>query len=522
MSKKKVISLALCTALIAGAVPFAANKIETAYGGATKLYVTSSISVKGDSINSGDYYTIGKVYAKDSKLTFDDKCAVKASVTSKAQIKNLKDYGMTDLFTMTAKLNVNEIVSGGKISFGFGMASRQLGEDDSAEVAFTYDDGLCLEVNEYKDGSASAFLQKQKYSLLSLNTDIGITLKVESSGKIYLTLDCNGNTIKVLGGKKLSIDAQGNVGVFSVSTESGRNKFTVAEMETLAYVYDAPLTVESYTETFDNGYNANMFYSQASSSSMMRPSKLVAEDGQLKFQNVTTGYFTTKEVFSNFELTFDITDLGREAQYDEAGNVTRTISHWFMIGFGVDNYNDPASERINATFLQFDHMQHNSEARPIDFVNPTPDMMNNRYVLWHNGAAENIQGFSDRNLWNNDWIKDETVNLKFIVKDGVITMYLKLESEEDYGDPLYSYDLGITKTGYVRLYTYGGDGSDPSTTAVLNMTVDNFTIKNLDNPNVMQVKTAPIYKSNKLEFDPDFVYTTVTDDSDLLGNKLKG
>lgn len=526
MKGKKIKSVALSGMLAAAVIGtcFSTATID-AFAGATKSYVTSTTSVNNDSINTGDFFVNGKVYAKDSKMVFDDKCNVKASVVSKAQIKNLKEYGMPDMFTMTATVNIKSIVAGGKMAFAFGLKnSNALGEEGSAEIAFTYDNGIYLEVNEYKNGAAQAFVTKQKYTLLSLNTDIDITLKVESSGKIYLSLQCNGNDIKVLSGKPLNIDAQGSIGVFSVSNENGKNHFTVADMETLAYVYETPLTVESYTENFDNGYNANMFYSE-SSASPLKPSKITVEDGQLKFRNVATGYFTTKEVFSNFELTFDVTDFGRKAKYDEKGNITQLVSSWFMIGFGVDNYNDPASERLQATFLQFDYIPMNSAERYIDHENPTESMLNKRYVLYNNGAAVHTSSMSEKNLWNEEYSAGKTVNVKLVVEDGVISLYHKLEDESDYGEPLYSYDLGITQTGYVRIFTYG-DTSVPSqgiqTIASFNMTIDNFKIRNLDNPNVMQVKSAPVYKSNSLEFTKDYVYTTVPDENDLLGNKLKG
>ncbi|MGN1077575.1 MAG: hypothetical protein ACI4ST_03585 [Candidatus Gallimonas sp.] len=525
MTKKKAKNILISAALAAGMIlPCATPAAVSVDAGSTKSYITNTSSVNNDSINTGDFFVNGKVYAKDSKMVFDEKCSAKASVVSKAQVKNLKEYGLTDMFTLKATFNLANLVAGGKVAVAFGLKnSGSLGEDESAEIAFTYDNGLWLEVNEYKNGSAQAFVAKQKNTLLSLNTDIKMTLKVECSGKIYLSFTCNQNEIKVLSGRPLNIDAQGSVGVFSVSSESGKNKFTVAEMETLAYVYETPLTVESYFETFDGGYNANMFYSE-SSASPLKPSKIAVEDGKLKFQNVATGYFTTKEVFSNFELTFDVTDFGRKAKYDQQGNLTQLVSSWFMIGFGVDNYNDPASENIQATFLQFDYIPMNTAEREIDHENPTESMLNKRYVLYNNGTAVHTSPMGDKNLWNEEYAAGKTVNVKLVVEDGVISLYHKLEDEAEYGDPQYSYDLGITQTGYVRFFTYG-DTAIPSTglktIASFNMTIDNLRIRNLDHPNVMQVKAAPVYKSNLLHFTKDYDYTTVPDENDLLGNKLK-
>ena len=122
-------------------------------------------------------------------------------------------------------------------------------------------------------------------------------------------------------------------------------------------------------------------------------------------------------------------------------------------------------------------------------------------------------------LWNHEYIGEETVNLKFTVVDGVITLYYKLASQAEYVMQ-YQYNLGTMQTGYVRIYSYGG-GPISEYAGVLNMSIDNFEITNLDNDAVKIIKNPPIYKSNVVAKTPDYNYTTTPDASDLLNNKLK-
>ena len=333
------------------------------------------------------------------------------------------------------------------------------------------------------------------------------------------------SAVSILNGKSLAIDPTGYVAFASQSSKSVKNVFSLSDMSITAYAYDVVETVDHYLETFDrNSYNANMFYSQ-STVGAFSPSKIYVENGQLVFRNVGQGYFTTREKYSNFELKFDVTDLYREGKVDDNGNILELISHWFMVGFGVDNYNDPPSERIQATFLQFEGLPGNSSANTSNHLTgEVADGTKDRYVLWNNGSSVDLASMNGEeegrfSLWNDEYIQGETVNLKFTVVDGVITLYYKLASQTEY-TMQYSYNLGTMQTGYVRIYSYGSGPLDEYA-GVLNMTIDNFEITNLDNDAVKLVKNPPIYKSNVVAATPNYTYTTTPDASDLLNNKLK-
>lgn len=509
------------------------NNIISGDAGSSQVYVVSKISVNGDGINSGDLMIDGGVYAKDSKVVFDENSSETARLLAKSRINNLKEYGVKDMFAASFTFEFHQIAEGGKAAFAFGLkrSSSGLGSAGSGEVAFTYDktkNCIAIEVNEYtSEGEATVLSAKHSYATLPLYSAVTVNMEVRADKKVYLSVASNVNagTIDILKGKTLTIEPDGYVAFVSQSAEV-KNVFTISDIAITAYAYDIVETVDHYLETFDKeSYNANMFYSETNASGIA-PSKIYVEDGKLVFRNVGQGYFTTKEKYSNFELKFDVVDLYRKGEADAEGNITKLISHWFMLGFGVDNYNDPPSERIQATFLQFEGMPGDSGSnRSNHFTGEVANGVKDRYVLWNNGSAVNIDSMKGDetkgrfSLWNDEYIKGETVNLKFTVVDGVVTLYYKLASQTEYVMQ-YQYNLGTMQTGYVRIYSYGS-GPLSEYAGVLNMTIDNFEITNLDNDAVKLVKNPPIYKSNVVAATPNYTYTTTPDASDLLNNKLK-
>lgn len=512
-----------------------------ALAGASKVYVLSSASVRGSEINQGDIKIEGGVYASNNKIVFDEALSKTARILAKTRVNDLKEYGVLELFEASATFEFEKLADGGSASFVFGLKkfSDDAGSVGSGEVVFTYDktqNSICVEVNEYLTKNvATHFAVKTAYSMLALNTAITLRMNVDVNGKAVISVESADSGVKpvyIVNGKTLDIAADGFIAFRSVSPEdNAKNIFRLYDVSVTAFAYDLVETVDHYIETFDkNSYNANMFYSE-SVGSPITPSKIAVENGRLTFRNVGQGYFTTREQYSNFELKFDIVDLYRKGVKDENGNIEKLISHWFMIGFGVDNYNDPPSERIQATFLHFEGLPGDSESnRSNHFTGVVDSGVKDRYILWNNagavsGSIKSMSGDKSKgifSLWDDEYIGNLTVNLKLRVVDGVIELYYKLESQTEYVLQ-YRYDLGTMQTGYVRIYSYGaGAGSSVSEyTSVLNMTIDNFEITNLDNDAVKLVKPSPVYKSNIMPKTKDYDYDTVTDDSDLLNYKLK-
>ena len=516
----KYIAAAAVLAIAAGAGISSVNEAKIgADAGSSRVYVVSEASITKNSISTGTFFISGDVTADNGKAVFGNE-KENSSLFAKAKIRNLKEYGVPELFSMNLKLNVAEIAENGRYSVCFGLKKIKdyIGAANSFDVEFTYSDGMYVGVNYYDaNGNRSSVYKKQKFGALNLGKEISLSVTVTTGNK--LTVKINGDAY--VSGKTIN-DATGYVAFYS----EGRNRVSLYDAEVISYKYDAPETID-YVETFENGYNANVFSSQ-SKASPMSPSSLSVEDGKLVFRNTAEAYFTTKYQYSNFELTFDISDLYNEAEFNEFGEPTKLISNWFGIAFGVDTIDQPASATVPlSSWLHF-------EGVPI-YSNPpygedhTKVWENPRYVMWETGNARDIQPMYGANgksfsLWNKNDVRGNTVNVKFTMTDGLVELYYRIDGDDDWGTPYYSYDLGAVRTGYVRIFTWGDTELNPkgmAYQAMANFKIDNFSIKNTDDEAAKKVAETPAYKSNIRDKTPDFDYTTVTDKNDLLGEKLK-
>ncbi len=516
----KIIAAAAVLSIAAGAgINAVRENAIVADAGSSKVYVVSEASVTNTGISTGTFFITGDVTAKNGKAVFGSEAGF-SSLFAKAKIRNLKDYGVSELFSINLKLNLKSIEENGKYSVCFGLKNVKdyIGAANSFDIEFTYDDGIYVGVNYYDEsGNQSAVYKKQKFGALGLSKDITVNVFATTDNKL---------TVKINGDAYVSNRSVADLSGYVSFCSEGKNNAVLSDTEVISYKYDAPETID-YTETFENGYNANVFASQ-SKASPMNPSSLSVEDGKLVFKNTAGAYFTTKYRYSNFELTFDISDLYNEAEFNEIGEPTKLISNWFGIAFGVDSIDLSADATVPQTsWLQF-------EGVPIYSTPPygedhTKPWEYPRYVTWENGNARDIKPMYGANgksfsLWNKHDVNGNTVNVKFTMNDGLIELYYRIDGDEDWGTPYYSYDLGAVRTGYVRIFTWGDTVLNPKGLAyqsVANFKIDNFSIKNTDNDAAKKVAETPGYKSNIRDKTPDFDYTTKPDKNDLLSEKLK-
>ncbi len=506
-SKRLVVASAFISAVVGFGV--ALTPTISASAGSSKVYIASSASVVEDRINSGDFYTDGDVTAKDGKIRFGGT----SGIISKNKAKDLGSYGVKTLLTFSSTLHFSELASDGTFSVGFGLEDfdSSIGSANSIAITVDYRDGLYIGVTEYnKNGRANELYPTLRFGNLLLNTDIEFTAEVGTDGCMNLYV---GGT-QILKDEKLSVSAAGYIGFES----QGENDVTLSDLEIITYKYDVPENIE-YTETFDNGYNANVFYSE-SDAAPISPSGLSVKDGKLVFQNTAGAYITTRYVYSNFDLTFDLSDLYTTAKYDEDGKLVSTISTWFGIAFGCDSYDMSVDETIRqTTWLQIGRITDGmSYATPNDGIH---------YILWDNHGSFNAkkqQSMANFNLWDEATIQGRTVNVKFSVSDGTISLYYRFDGDTEWGDPYFTYDLGTMKTGYIRIFSWGDTSINEKGleyNGMGNFSVDNLAIKNTDYETVKKVTSAPEYKSNVREQTPDYNYTTNPDANDLLANKIE-
>ena len=494
--------VALCLAPVKGA-----QKVSA---GASTVYVASSSSILGNSINGGDFFKEGNVTASNGRAIFN-KNAAESSLITKNKVRNLENYGIDTVFKFKSTLCFKSFAENGSfvMSFGLDDLDYRPGAGNSYSIEITYSDALYIGAFEYREENVKTALYRSvKFGNLLLNSDIPFNVEVKSDGTIYATV---GSTKILTGAKRLAVTPDGFISFTSI----GKNEVELTNVEITTTKYDLPENVD-YLETFDNGYNANMFYTE-SEASPATPSSLSVKDGSLVFANTADAYISTKYMYSNFELCFDILDIFRTAKYDEDGKLIAPISSWIGIQFAMDSYRANIDTKY-ATFLQIGQM-------PDDY-NYTKEDPNIRYVLWANNGSWNAlltPSMSGFNFWDEDFVSGDVVNVKLTVIDGVLKFSARLDGDIDWTE-IISYDMGNVKTGYIRIMTWGGKSLDPRGLAynrIGNFTIDNLSIKNMDYESVKNVVAAPEYKSNLRDKTPDYNYVSSADEKDLLDYKIE-
>lgn len=519
MKKYKLLIAAAAVAVGVAGAELLPNAV-TAKAGSSEVYIASSTSIDDTSINSGDFLTTGKVAAENGKAKFNT-LSEKEKLTTKTKAFNLKECGVTTLLDFSSRLNFSSFAENGNFSMAFGLNNlkNETGAEDSFAIKVNYDSAskkFSIGVSEYtKDGEISVYTPTV-IGAIKINRDVTF--------KVFVDTDCNltvsvlptgaSSETKLVSRYGLNVNPEGYISYIS----SGRNEITLSDPQILVYEYDAPETID-YTETFDkNGYNSNVFYS-ASTASPITPSSLSVENGALRFKNTAAAYISTRYKYSNFELSFDITDMARTATFDDNGNVVSLINSWFGIAFGVNSIDEaPDTTTRYSTWLQLGRVVPGVE----NFVEPA----NVHCLLWdNNGNWNNVtdpQYMTDFNPWSTKY-DGEVINVKFAVTDGLVELFMKIDGDSDWGGPYFTYDFGKVKTGYVRIFTAGNTGIETKGIEyndVGNFTIDNLSIKDTDHENAKTLLPTPEYKSNLWRKTPDYDYKTKPEDKDLIGNKI--
>ena len=521
--KRSLKGIAWAVALTAVALGGGVMDSVRASAGSSQVYIASQVSLGEQGINTGDFIVEGGVFGQSKKAFFNqEKCVDGAKLIAKGKVNNMMQYGIKMLFDSKTNVCINDLPVGAKISFVYGMnsLSHGSGSKDSFEVALSKDEAtgrIWLELNQYITEGQVTQISRMLLTEDSVRAGKDFTVSAYTNTDNCLTLTV-GKT-SVVERYPLSVDATGYIGVIAYANESDVcADFTLSDVNITAYKYELAETIDC-SENFNNGeYNTNYFYSK-STAGAMSPSALFVKDGALCFQNTADAFISTQYTYSNFELSFDLLDLSRTAEYDENGNLVRVISNWFGIAFGVDTINKTAGETVQTeSWLHFDGIPMDVGGVPVDH---TEYWLSPRYVLYSNWTPLDVTSMEDFNVWNPQF-DNQVINVKFSVTDGVVELWMKTSAEKEY-KACYSYDIGYSKTGYVRLFTYG-EANVPeqgmSHATIGNFTIDNLAIKNTDFEAERKTLEDPGYKSNVQDRTEDFDYTTTVDDNDLLGNKI--
>ncbi|MBQ8291845.1 MAG: hypothetical protein IJX88_05010 [Clostridia bacterium] len=477
-------------------------------------------SFAGETINSGQWKNIGSVQNDDGKLILNEDCEETATLISKNKIFDNTEWGLDTFIMMDSVLQISSIASGAKFSYSFGVQSMfgSIDEEYTLEIKFEDKDGnLCLGVVDHRPSGAVTLVESTPFAGLSYESDITLTGNISTGKKLDLYL---GDTIVC----EDAVLEELPIGYFALGQKGGKNAVTITELNVDSYDYTSPKNTGDYFEKFDNNeYNSNIWYSNAWIGALS-PSGVFVKDGVLRFENTGRAHFTTRYLYSNFELTFDWLDFLNEPEYADDGTLIRGCSTGLNVWFGVPSIKQEISETIKLTSTAFAIGGYGDGADNTVYAKKNYSVSNKPWGTAAGTPVKVPMANTGVDPWDAELTAGRTINVKVLMKDMKLQAWVKYEDQEEFGDPVVEFTYNETPTGYVRIgmYASGSLAEDGlGKTAMGNFSIDNVSIKNMDAENVKQIVSVD-FKSNVVAPPVDFEYTDRDDPADLLGNKLAG
>ena len=480
----------------------------TAKAGMSEQYVVTE-DMYEDEISNQKWYKTGDISQKDGKIFFEkDKTNADSKLVSVILANDLREMGIDTCISGTVTVKVNEVLTG-EFYVGFGLA-RPYSTVNSASAICLYDNGGSLAVKVENFAGENAGVVYTAQTTYAYNEELVIDFDVFSVGSMYLKIN---NDVLLNHDNEKTV---ASVGYFGFG-QSEASTVEIYNAEVRAATYDRP-TNSNINETFSDGFNSALLYSEGGNSGYYTPEKVVCEDGVLKFTNVTvTGYISTKYEFSNFTMTYDIPHIQRVAEKDAEGNIITPATNWIGVSIGCPAIKTNSAVAV-AQSLFFYMMPVYVSGDAISFACV---LLNNYSILKQTSISNEYNFFATKNGVDGDG-NERTVNLKVEMLDGKLQVFVKYDNEpSNRYYKILDYDLGYTPQGFVQIWGYGDDFNyvqnnmaNGRESYCANYWIDNLVIENKDiNPNLVEAG----FTSSKFPKQDDFLYV---DEWDNRGDTL--
>lgn len=486
------LGLSFCAGVFGGALP-----LTVAHAGKSEQKVVTS-DMYAEELSNQKWYKTRDISCSDGKIVFaKNRTDESSQIVSVVLANDLRDMDIDTCINGTVTVKVNETL-GGEFYIGFGL-ERPYSEVNTASAICLYNDGdtIGLKVENFVgEDMGTVYTAETTYGY---GEEIVINFDVFSVGTMLLKV--NGESMMDHDNEKLVCTN----GYFGFGQSAG-SSVEIYNAEVRAATYDTP-TNTNFTETFSDGFNAAILYSEGGSGGYYAPENVVCEDGVLKFNNVTmTGYISTKYEYSNFTMTYDVPHIQREAITDDKGNVITPATNWMGVSIGCSSIKTNSSVAV-AQSLFFYMMPTYVSGNAVSF---SCVLLNNYSTLKMASVSGDKNFFALENGYDGEG-NERTVNLKVQMLDGVLQAFVKYEGEpENRYAKIFEYNLGYTPMGYVQIWGYGDDFSyvqnniaNGRESYCANFWIDNLKIENKDE-NGVTIDAG--YQSSKLPEQSDFVY----------------
>ncbi|MBE7080580.1 MAG: hypothetical protein E7371_05000 [Clostridiales bacterium] len=435
---------------------------------------------------------------EEGKIIFEkSKTGKDSQIVSTVLANDLRDMGIDTCVNGRLTVKITDVLDG-EFYIAFGL-SRPYSQANTASAICLYDMGGEIGVKVENFAGEDVGTVYTSATAYAYGTELTIDFDVYSVGSMQLSV--NGDSM-------LNHDNAKRVltnGYFGFG-QSAPSSVEIYNAEIRAATYDTPAN-SNFTETFSDGFNSALLYSEGGSGGYYSPQSVVCENGVLKFNNVTAiGYISTRQEYSNFTMTYDIPHIQRQAVLDDEGNVITPATNWMGVSIGCSSVVTNSSVAV-AQSLFFFMMPVYQNGRAIGM---SCSLLNNYATLKTTSVSGDKNFFAVENGVDGEG-KERTVNLKVEMKDGLLQVFSKYEGEPvNRYQKLFDYNLGYTPLGYVQIWGYGDDFnyvqnnmSQGLDSYCANFWLDNLKMENTDvNANLVEVD----FVSSKFPEQDDFVY----------------
>ena len=484
--------LALCTSPIVGTL----SKTVASAGRSEQKIVTEDMY--DSELFNQKWYKTRDIEHETGKIIFrKDKTSEESKIVSVILANDLREMNIETCISGRLSVKVNEALDG-EFYIGFGL-SRPYSEVNTASAICLFDaDGAIGVKVENFDGDDMGVVYTAPTSY-AYGEELSIEFDVFSAGSFSLCV--NGESL-------VNHDTEKKVfseGYFGFGQSAG-SSVEIYDAEVRAATYDRP-TNSNINETFSDGFNSALLYSEGGNSGYYTPEKVVCEDGVLKFTNVTvTGYISTTKEFSNFTMSYDIPHIQRVAERDEEGTIITPATNWIGVSIGCPAIKTNSSVAVaKSLFFYMMPVYVNGDAISFACV-----LLNNYSILKQTSISNEYNFFATKNGVDGEG-NERTVNLKVEMLDGKLQVLVKYDNEPNNRYyKVMDYDLGYTPQGFVQIWGYGDDFNyvqnnmdNGRESYCANYWIDNLIIENKDeNPNLVEAG----FTSSKFPQQDDFLY----------------
>ena len=394
-----------------------------------------------------------------------------------------------------------------EVRFGLSRLSDNSDSPDSYAVRFSQKDGdlyYSVEYNCQPDGyeNASTVLKVEE-KLLPYAPGEDWQVKIEQDYNGFMRIYFDGELYSSVYGLPVP---NGYIGFMQSGGTTNDDNYIDVNLDNIKVTnrYDERPENTNIDLDFETG-DMNLNEWQISSNARYgRIGGVYVADGVLHFDNVgNDSKIVTKHRYANFEMTFDIVDLRREAVIDDFGNKLYPVSSVFGIMFGIETY--------AATFMSM-YMQSPILSFQTSIDADTWEKDGGTSVTLY-GSDSNDPGtvlpdkydFFDKNN------AGKTINVSVSLIDSHLILKIKYSDESEWYT-VYEKDFSKSYVGYIAIWGMGA-GSEADQISCGQFTLDNLKITNKDSsPNLIEVP----FESNRPTPPGDYVYIDRNDDDEFL------